>query len=390
MPRVFINYRVQDQAGYATLVYRELVRRFGEESLFFASRSIRSGADFVLELFARLRECDVLLAVIGPHWAAHGGRDRRVGGVDFDWVHKEIAEAFALGVRVIPVLVEDTELPDESLLPTEISALARCQSVRLRHYSIDADLDRLVTELRSASAALNRRSDEDTTAVGQPTVFRIAGEPQPACRIAIVPGDIRRLRFADIWVNSENTDMQMARITEFSTSAIIRYWGSIRDDTGHVLRDVIAEELAERVRTNRPVAPGTTIVTSGGALTESNGVRHIIHVAAVRGEPGAGFHQVSDIGWCVTNVLGRAVRLARADPTLRTILFPLLGTGMAGAPVEPTANAMLSAAVDHVVHEPETPLRTICFLAYSERERRVFDRAVQDASLVPLLDTMAE
>jgi hypothetical protein len=63
---------------------------------------------------------------------------------------------------------------------------------------------------------------------------------------------------------------------------------------------------------------------------------------------------------------------------------------MAGAPIEPTANAMLSAAVDHVVHEPETPLRTICFLAYSERERRVFDRAVQDASLVPLLDTMAE
>jgi O-acetyl-ADP-ribose deacetylase (regulator of RNase III) len=390
MPRVFINYRVQDQAGYATLVYRELVRRFGEESLFFASRSIRSGEDFVLELFARLRECDVLLAVIGPHWAAHGGRDRRAGGVDFDWVHQEIAEAFASGVRVIPVLVENAELPDKSLLPSEISALARCQSMRLRHDSIDADLDRLVTELRSASAALNRRSDEDTTAVGRPAVFRVAGEPRPACRIAVVPGDIRRVRFADIWVNSENTDMQMARVTEFSTSAIIRYWGSIRDDTGHVVRDVIAEELAERVRTSRPVAPGTTIVTGGGALTESNGVRHIIHVAAVRGEPGAGFRQVSDVGWCVTNVLGRAVRLARADPTLRTILFPLLGTGMAGAPVEPTADAMLSAAVDHVVHEPETPLRTIYFLAYSERERRVFNRAVHYASLAPLLDTTVE
>jgi hypothetical protein len=34
--------------------------------------------------------------------------------------------------------------------------------------------------------------------------------------------------------------------------------------------------------------------------------------------------------------------------------------------------------------------KTVGLGAYSERERRVFDRAVQDTSLVPLPDTMAE
>lgn len=382
MPKVFINYRVQDQPGYATLLYRELTRIFGDTNLFFASQSIRSGDDFVHELFARLRECDVLLAVIGPNWADYGGRARRPGGVDFDWVHQEIAEAFASGLRVIPVLVEDAELPDERRLPPQISGLVRCQSVRLRHDSIDADLARLSAELRMASAELNYRTDDGAAAVGRPTIFRIAIEPEPACRIAIVPGDIRRVTFAEVWVNSENTDMQMARVTEFSTSAIIRYWGSVRDDTGHVVVDVIADELAERVRASRPVAPGTAIVTGSGALRKSNGVHRIIHVAAVQGEPGAGFRQVNDIGWCVTNTLDQAARLAGGDPALRTVLFPLLGTGMAGAPVEATANAMLLATVDHVVQRPQTPLRTICLLAYSERERRILDRLCRHTTLL--------
>lgn len=382
MPKVFINYRVQDQPGYATLLYRELARIFGDTNLFFASQSIRSGDDFVHELFARLRECDVLLAVIGPNWAEYGGQARRPGGVDFDWVHQEIAEAFASGLRVIPVLVENAQLPDERRLPAEISGLVRCQGVRLRHDSVDADLARLAAELRTASAELNYRADDSATAVGRPTMFRIAAEPQPACRIAIVPGDIRRVTFAEVWVNSENTDMQMARFTEFSTSAIIRYWGSIRDDTGHVVVDSIADELAERVRERRPVAPGAAIVTGSGALRESNGVHRIIHVAAVQGEPGAGFRQVNDIGWCVTNTLEQATRLAGTDPALRTILFPLLGAGMAGASVEATANAMLLAAIDHLVQRPQTSLRTICLLAYSERERRILDRLCRNTTLL--------
>jgi hypothetical protein len=43
--------------------------------------------------------------------------------------------------------------------------------------------------------------------------------------IGIVTGDLFRVRCAEVWVNSENTAMRMARVDEFSVSAIIRYQG---------------------------------------------------------------------------------------------------------------------------------------------------------------------
>jgi O-acetyl-ADP-ribose deacetylase (regulator of RNase III) len=371
VPVVFVNYRVLEQPGYATLLYRELAHRFGRESVFLASRSIHLGDDFVREVFDNLRRCQVLLAVIGPRWLEFGGGK-------FDWVHREIAEAFKLGIRVIPVLLEDAELPDEAALPEDIKALRRCQHVRLRHYSIDADIAKLVDELRGKLPAL--REPGDRVADGPPVVFRLASGS--SCRIAVVPGDIRRVRSADLWVNSENTDMQMARFSDFATSAVIRYWGSIRDQAGRVVHDVIADGLARQVGLRRPVAPGTVIVTRAGALTASNNVRHILHVAAVQGEPGAGFRQVRDIGWCVTNALMHAGRLAQVDPRVRSVLFPLLGTGVAGGAVEPTIRAMLRATLDYLDQHPDTPLRLISFLAYDEGKVAAVHRVVPTLPLV--------
>jgi hypothetical protein len=52
MPIVFVNYRVQEDPGYATLLHRELTQRFGVDSVFLASRSIRAGDDYTHEVFA--------------------------------------------------------------------------------------------------------------------------------------------------------------------------------------------------------------------------------------------------------------------------------------------------------------------------------------------------
>jgi O-acetyl-ADP-ribose deacetylase (regulator of RNase III) len=377
---VFVNYRVQEQPGYATLLHRELAHRFGTDAVFLASRSIRPGDDFVREVFDNLRQSDVFLALIGTQWLEFSGHRN----AQFDWVHWEIAEAFRLGIRVVPVLIEDAELPDETALPDDIAALRRCQYVRLRHYSVEADLALLINELAATTPALRDSRDSDAVAAGEASVFQVGRDPQPKCRIAVVPGDIRRVRSIDVWVNSENTDMQMARVTEFSTSAVIRYWGAVRDESGQVLYDVIAAELDTRVGTHRPVAPGTVVVTGSGCLAASNNVRHVIHVAAVHGEPGAGFQQVRDIGWCVTNALSHATRLAAADSHVRSVLFPLLGTGMAGAAIEPTARTMLLAALDYIIQQPGTPLREIVFLAYSERERSIFHQLLRTMPVLPV------
>jgi O-acetyl-ADP-ribose deacetylase (regulator of RNase III) len=366
---VFVNYRVQEQPGYAALLHRELTDRFGDDAVFLAAQSIQPGDNYVREVFDNLRDCEVLLAVIGARWLEFGD------GGSFDWVHGELAAAFDADVRVVPVLVEDAELPADAELPRDIAELARCQYVRLRHYSLDADLAKLIDRLSAISSALVDRRSGHAVAEGRPAWFAVAGTQ---CRLGVMFGDIHRVRSADVWVNSENTDMQMARVTEFSTSAVIRYWGAERDRSGRVRKDVVADELALRVGPHRPVAPGTVVVTGAGALGASNNVRHLIHVAAVSGEPGAGFHQVRDIGWCVTNVLVQATELARDDPCVRSILFPLLGTGMAGAAIKPTARTMLLAMVDHLRQEPDTPLRLISVLAYSERERALTDQVLRE------------
>jgi O-acetyl-ADP-ribose deacetylase (regulator of RNase III) len=380
MPAIFINYRAQRQAGHAALLDRELCRRFGADAVFCAPRSIPLGEDFSAEISRNLRMCAVLLAVIGPGWLSFGADDpsRLPGAVD--WVRQEIADALAHQLRVIPVLVQDACMPDQGQLPADITALARCQAVHLHDHSVDAGLARIIKEIGDLvpEPGQIRLPDEET----EPGVrlFEFAGAPASRPRIGVVAGSIRRVRFADIWVNSENTDMEMSRFSEFSISAILRYYGAQRDSTGRVINDVIAGELAERAGSQRPIAPGAAIVTGSGSLAQSHKVRYIIHVAAVQGEPGAGFRQVRNIDDCVTNALTIAEQLARKDPTARTVLIPLLGAGVAGAPIAPTAHALLGAAIDHIEARPDHRLTEIYFLGYTKRERAAINEAIHARS----------
>jgi O-acetyl-ADP-ribose deacetylase (regulator of RNase III) len=388
VPKVFINYRAREQAGYAALLDRELVEHFGRDNVFRASRSIEPGDDFAEEIIRNLRMCTVLLAVIGPDWLTRRTGAYREPVAEDDWVHKEIAEALRAGVRVIPILVEDARMPSELDLPAEIAPLARCQYLRLHHRSVDNDIGRVVAELDRLFPEL-RRVRRPREVVDELTrLFQLAAPLGSPCHIGVLTGTINRIRSVDIWVNSENTDMEMSRFMEFSVSSIIRYWGSRRDHTGRVTDDVIADELAAVVGHRRPVAPGTALVTGSGSLAGSNNVRHVIHVAAVQGEPGAGFRQVRQVGSCVANALHEAERLAAADPRVRSILFPLLGVGVAGAALAPTVRTLLRAAIDHLAATPDTALRAIYFLAYTEAELAALDGGIEETRrLTPVTAT---
>ncbi|WBB93377.1 macro domain-containing protein [Verrucosispora sp. WMMC514] len=194
--------------------------------------------------------------------------------------------------------------------------------------------------------------------------------PVPAAfgrRVGVITADIRQVRCAGIWVNSENTDMVMARVQESSTSAIIRYEGARRDAAGRVVEDTVAQELEAQVAGLRPVGPGEVVVTGAGALRERNGVRYIMHVAAVHGQPGAGFHPVAQVGRCVENVLFAAERLD-VGPDGWTILFPLLGAGVGGGNVLTTSRTLVHAAVNYLQTVPATRVGTVLFLAYTDVE----------------------
>ncbi|MFC5287058.1 toll/interleukin-1 receptor domain-containing protein [Actinokineospora guangxiensis] len=173
--RVFINYRTGDSRGAAVLVSTFLSERLGEDNVFLDGRSIEPGTLFDHELLRRVWRSDVLVAVIGPNWLTAKTR----GGLDIthedDWVRKELAEAFSHQVKVIPVLVDDAQLPRQQDLPDAIADLARCQFIRLDLVHSDSAFQRLAAAVGAPERAAARAtpappSGGGTTVTGTATV----------------------------------------------------------------------------------------------------------------------------------------------------------------------------------------------------------------------------
>ncbi|MFF0969974.1 toll/interleukin-1 receptor domain-containing protein [Streptomyces sp. NPDC003703] len=141
MPDVFVNYRTGDEESAATMIARELVRRFGRERVFFASNSIEPGHRFPAELVRAVEECEALLAVIGPRWAeVHRADGRPALEADQDWTRREIQTALDRGILVIPVLVGKATRIDRAVLPGKLVELADRQYKRFDHRNAESDL----------------------------------------------------------------------------------------------------------------------------------------------------------------------------------------------------------------------------------------------------------
>lgn len=191
MPSVFINYRVGDEENVAGLVERELSSRFDRDVFFRASKSIRLGDDFEEELLEAVRESNALIAVIGPRWldVREGGR-RKIDRED-DWARREILEAFRCGVRVIPLLVGQARPLSREDLPPELARLAVCQYARLGYRSLDADLDRLATELALLVPGLKEKKlkEKKSSASSGHVSNRAYGDAQIGVQ-GVVNGDV--------------------------------------------------------------------------------------------------------------------------------------------------------------------------------------------------------
>jgi O-acetyl-ADP-ribose deacetylase (regulator of RNase III) len=194
--------------------------------------------------------------------------------------------------------------------------------------------------------------------------------------IWLVTGDLRHVnvnaslvnRPIDIWVSSENINMQMARVHEKSVSGLIRYLGARRDDIGDIVEDTIADELRAKMRGRQQVNPGTMVATGSGTLLDTHNVRRIYHAAAVYGTIGGGYHPVAQVEHCVTAGLALADREsvrtkeAERDP-YTSILFPLLATGTGSGSLVDHAKKQLGAAITYLTSRASvTKLERVCFL----------------------------
>lgn len=199
--------------------------------------------------------------------------------------------------------------------------------------------------------------------------------------IGIVTGNLTKIKFVDVWVNSENTNMQMAGFYDRSVSGAIRYFGAKRDAASNVQEDVIGNALIEALHGSVSVTPGGVIWTSSGELAKTHKVRGILHAAAVQGQPGSGYRQIEDVGRCMTSALDYLdERNETEQPRFQTIIFPLLGAGQGQAKREATAQALLVAALDHLEAHPKCAITTVYFLAYTDAERAAWDEVLKVCS----------
>jgi O-acetyl-ADP-ribose deacetylase (regulator of RNase III) len=196
--------------------------------------------------------------------------------------------------------------------------------------------------------------------------------------LGLVTGDMKRLHgIADIWVNSENTHMQMARYHDKSVSGLIRYLGAKKDKAQQVQDDLIGKALEKELGWGgaiRTVPPGYVVATGSGQLARTPyRVKRIFHAAAVRGIPGGGYQPVPNIDECVWQALGRAKEenVQRSKTSggkkrwLDSILFPVFGTGTAQGNFKKSAEQMIHAALNYFENNgSDLDLGVAYFLAY--------------------------
>ena len=244
--------------------------------------------------------------------------------------------------------------------------------------AIDADgqLSGLKAQLATALSSVKLQAPVQFNPLTETKIYSYRLKANRKKKIALITGNIRGVRSADIWVNSENTNMQMSRYFEKSISGTIRYLGARRDDAGDVVEDLINAQLTKMMSDKRSVAPASVLVTDSGELRETHKVKKVFHVAAVIGELGVGYKPIGNIDWCVKNALERADKIRDDNDPCHSILFPLFGTGQAREGAETVASKLLNAAIEYLEQHSDSVIDTIYFLVWSDRELSICKSAL--------------
>ncbi|KAB8166354.1 Appr-1-p processing protein [Streptomyces sp. 3MP-14] len=184
----------------------------------------------------------------------------------------------------------------------------------------------------------------------------VADAPTPFV-LHVSPVDL--LRDVDVIVSSENVYLEMSKTFWPTLSGTLRRACAVRDASGEIVDDVLVRELNAWVRRfgrpGLPVRPGTVAATSSGAMAEQ-GVRRIYHAAVAVPLAGRDGYEVAPAN--IARAVREAFALARAeraafDPPLRSICFPLMGSGRGGVSVESSASWIGWAIHEELTRDPD-------------------------------------
>lgn len=173
MPKVFISYRREDSAAAAGRIFDKLTSKLGEPAVFFDVNTIPFGTDFRFYIEQILKQCDVLLAIIGDDWLNVAYDDdrrkgqRRLDDPD-DFVRAEIELALKNGVTVIPVLVDQARMPEKNALPPTLADLTFLNAAEARSdRDFHNQVDRLIQQIGQCALETSNPDPMDKSLVLQ-------------------------------------------------------------------------------------------------------------------------------------------------------------------------------------------------------------------------------
>ncbi len=133
MSKIFISYRRDDTKDIVGRIFDYLVNHFEEKNIFKDIDSIPLGSDFREVIEESVQKCDVILVIIGKQWLQitdESGK-RRLDSLD-DFVRIEIESGLKRNIPIIPILVNDAQVPSHTDLPETLVNLSFRHGISIR------------------------------------------------------------------------------------------------------------------------------------------------------------------------------------------------------------------------------------------------------------------
>lgn len=156
--KLFISYRRDDTQLTARAMKTLLDDIPAISDVFLDFDEIAIGSDFEKEINAAIAKSNACLILIGKSYRGPGedGAPARIMNPG-DFVRKEAALALASKKKVIPVLVDGTEMPSASDLPEELRTLPKLNAFQLRTSHFEDDMYALLDVLFGKTKARGQR-----------------------------------------------------------------------------------------------------------------------------------------------------------------------------------------------------------------------------------------
>jgi len=151
MEKIFVSYRRQDNRWATGRICDQLNDVFGADQVFRDIDDIEIGKHFPERIEDTIRNCAVMLVIMGKQWVALAGTDGTPRILqEGDWVRREIEIAVAAGVEIIPILIEGAQMPRPDQVPASFGDFCQRNAITITDENYSPSMERLIDTVKDA------------------------------------------------------------------------------------------------------------------------------------------------------------------------------------------------------------------------------------------------